>query len=78
MSEWYMYFSFLCHVSFDGSISKSIKIVLTETLFKEKNCFNSVKKKIYTSLLLQIKTQGILTPNNGMRLSPQNAAISIS
>lgn len=73
-----MYFSFLRHVSFDGSISKSIKIVLTETLFKEKNCFNSVKKKSTQVYFCRIKTQGILTPNNGMKLSPQNAAISIS
>lgn len=50
-----MYFSFLHHVSFDGSISKSIKIVLTETLLKEKNCLNSVEKKSTLSLLLQNK-----------------------
>lgn len=73
-----MYFFFLHHVSFDGSISKSIKIVLTETLLKEKNCFNSVEKKSTLSLLLQNKNTSYQTPNYGTRLSPQNAAISIS
>lgn len=47
-----MYFFFFRYVFFDGSILKSIKIVLIEIFFKEKNYFNFVKKKIYISLFL--------------------------